>query len=138
MTRSTIKPIIAVSAMLFCFAALFAQGNLNEQRSAYKPEATIEDLMELNKKLNGKLKNELEAGTNWKKIAHRGRLLAEIGNILTYQKDESETDWQSHAQRFRANARGIVAAAAAKDIEKARLSQRELFTTCKPCHKQYR
>ncbi len=138
MTRSTAKPIIAVSAMMLCVAALMARGHFHDSRTGYKPIATVEDLMELGKMLGGTLKADLKEGTDFNEIAHNSRLLAEIGNVLTFQQPETEADWQTHAGRFRVTARRIASAAEAQDIDKARTSHGELMTTCKPCHNKYR
>lgn len=124
--------------MLLCFAALFAQGNLHDSRSAYKPEASVSDLMVLNKQLQKTLKSEPANDKDWKENAHNARLLAEIGNLLTRHQPETETDWQKHAERFRLTARRVAAASDAKDLEKAMTAYHELVTTCKPCHNKYR
>ncbi len=126
------------TTMIVMTITMYASATLNGETPSFRPIAEVEDLMHLNKKINGTLRERLREPPNWESAGRKARLLAEIANVLQYHKSPDESDWWTFAGMFRDGARKIAAAVEKKDLAEARASMKAMSVSCKQCHKKYR
>jgi len=128
---------LCLSGLVAVVSLAARANNAGKRPPVFKPQASLEDWMHLNKDLNKKLRKNLGKEPDFKKVQKYAMLVAEIANVVQYHRSPDVEDWWTWAGQFRNGAKKVAAAAKREDLAATRAAVKAMSRSCKQCHDKY-
>ncbi|MEZ6090849.1 MAG: hypothetical protein R3C05_23075 [Pirellulaceae bacterium] len=145
-TIASLVAFIIVTAVVTMTSSdpVYAESEVKDSKNKVVPvEEDMHEFMEYYneptfKRLQDAMRKIENGGGDWGAIKSNGLILAEVGNLLQFRGQSSESQaWDKHAIAVRDAGEQLYQAAGKKDAKQSQQAFRSMIDNCNACHQQF-